>query len=53
MMKKYKATESLSQERTVNKEGKGMIKVGMDADIVVLDADYSVIQTYCMGEAKL
>ena len=28
MMKKYKATESLSQERTVNKEGKGMIKVG-------------------------
>ena len=32
---------------------KGMIKVGMDADIVVLDADYSVIQTYCMGEAKL
>ena len=32
---------------------KGMIKVGMDADIVVLDADYSVIQTYCMGEAQL
>ena len=32
---------------------KGMIKVGMDADIVVLDADYSGIQTYCMGEAKL
>lgn len=32
---------------------KGLIGVGMDADLVVLDTDYSVIQTYCMGEAKL
>lgn len=32
---------------------KGSIQVGKDADIVVLDDDYSVIQTYCMGQAKL
>ena len=32
---------------------KGSIRVGRDADIVVLDTDYSVIQTYCMGEPKL
>lgn len=32
---------------------KGTIGVGMDADLVVLDTNYDVIQTYCMGEAKL
>ena len=32
---------------------KGSIRVGKDADMVVLDDDYSVIQTYCMGQAKL
>ena len=32
---------------------KGSIMVGKDADIVVLDTDYSVIQTYCKGNAKL
>ena len=32
---------------------KGSIRVGRDADMVVLDTDYSVIQTYCMGEPKL
>ena len=32
---------------------KGSIQVGKDADMVVLDSDYSVIQTYCMGQAKL
>ena len=32
---------------------KGSIRVGRDADLVVLDTDYSVIQTYCMGQAKL
>ena len=32
---------------------KGSIHVGKDADIVVLDDDYTVIQTYCMGQAKL
>ena len=32
---------------------KGAIGIGKDADLVVLDNDYSVIQTYCMGEAKL
>ncbi len=32
---------------------KGCIGVGMDADLVVLEADYSVRQTYCMGEAQL
>ena len=31
---------------------KGSIMVGKDADIVVLDTDYSVIQTYCRGTAQ-
>ncbi len=29
---------------------KGMIGVGYDADLVVLDRDYTVIQTYCKGK---
>ncbi len=32
---------------------KGSIMTGKDADIVVLDTDYSVIQTYCKGHAQL
>lgn len=32
---------------------KGSIRVGMDADIAVLEADYKVRQTYCMGKAQL
>ena len=32
---------------------KGAIGAGYDADIVVLDDDYQVIQTYCRGEARL
>lgn len=32
---------------------KGSIRVGKDADLVVLDKDYAVVQTYCMGQAKL
>lgn len=32
---------------------KGAIGVSMDADLVVLDTDYSVIQTYCKGQAQL
>ena len=32
---------------------KGSIMVGKDADIVVLDTDYSVIQTYCKGNSQL
>lgn len=32
---------------------KGSIMTGKDADIVVLDTDYSVIQTYCKGKAQL
>ncbi|NLC34227.1 MAG: N-acetylglucosamine-6-phosphate deacetylase [Erysipelothrix sp.] len=32
---------------------KGKIKVGYDADIVVLDDDYAVVQTYVRGNAQL
>jgi len=32
---------------------KGSLEVGKDADIVVLNNDYSVVQTYCNGEAQL
>ena len=32
---------------------KGSIRVGKDADMVVLGKDYAVLQTYCMGQAKL
>ena len=29
------------------------IRTGLDADLVVLDTNYDVIQTYCMGQAQL
>ena len=32
---------------------KGTIGVGMDADLVVLEKDYNVRQTYCMGKPQL
>jgi N-acetylglucosamine-6-phosphate deacetylase len=32
---------------------KGSIRAGRDADLVVLDSDYSVIQTYCLGKPQL
>ncbi len=32
---------------------KGIIEKGYDADIVVFDKNYKVIQTYCMGESML
>ncbi len=32
---------------------KGLIGVGMDADVVVLEHNYQVRQTYCMGKAQL
>lgn len=32
---------------------KGSLQVGKDADIVVLDKDYSVVQTYARGKAQL
>jgi N-acetylglucosamine-6-phosphate deacetylase len=32
---------------------KGSIQIGKDADLVVLDDNYDVLQTYCMGKAQL
>lgn len=32
---------------------KGSIKVGLDADLVVLDDAYTVLQTYCLGRKML
>lgn len=32
---------------------KGQIRTGLDADLVVLEADYQVHQTYCKGKAQL
>ena len=32
---------------------KGAIKVGLDADLVALDKDYNVMQTYCRGKEML
>lgn len=32
---------------------KGSIRAGKDADLVVLDDNYDVLQTYCRGQAKL
>jgi len=32
---------------------KGYIRTGYDADIVVLNDDYSIEQTYCLGKAQL
>lgn len=34
-------------------ESKGQIKKGFDSDIVVLDDDYSVLQTFCLGIMQL
>jgi len=34
-------------------ERKGSLQYGKDADIVVLDDNYDVLQTYCKGEPKL
>jgi len=32
---------------------KGSLKVGYDADIVVIDKEYNVLQTYCLGKGML
>lgn len=32
---------------------KGKLVAGYDADIVVLEDDYQVLQTYCRGKAML
>ena len=32
---------------------KGQIRTGCDADLVVLENDYQVRQTYCKGKAQL
>ena len=37
----------------LNIKGKGLIKEGYDADITILDDDYNVIMTYCLGEEML
>ena len=34
-------------------DGKGAVKGGLGADLVVLDRDYQVLQTYCRGRAML
>ncbi|MBO7677561.1 MAG: N-acetylglucosamine-6-phosphate deacetylase [Erysipelotrichaceae bacterium] len=45
---------SINPMRYLNMDDhKGRIKVGFDADIVVLDDDYSVVQTYCKGNEQL
>jgi len=33
--------------------GKGLIETGYDADLCVLNEDYSVAQTWVLGEAML
>lgn len=45
---------TVNPARCIGEENrKGSIRVGMDADLVVLEKDYQVHETYCMGEAKL
>ena len=34
-------------------ENKGYIKEGFDADIVVIDDNYNVMQTYILGNPKI
>ena len=44
---------TINPARCIGVDGrKGSITVGKDADIVVLNDDYSVEQTYCRGEAR-
>jgi len=45
---------SINPMRYLNMDDhKGRIKAGFDADIVVLEDDYSVVQTYCRGIEQL
>ena len=44
---------TINPARCLGIDDKESIMVGKDADIVVLDTDYSVIQTYCRGTAQL
>ncbi len=45
---------TLNPAKCLGIEGrKGQIRVGCDADLVVLEKDYKVRQTYCRGEAQL
>ena len=32
---------------------RGTLELGKQADLVVLDDNYDVLQTYCMGKAQL
>jgi N-acetylglucosamine-6-phosphate deacetylase len=42
---------TLTPARAIRMEDKkGQIRLGNDADLAVLDSDYSVIATYCLGE---
>ncbi len=45
---------TINPARCLGIEGrKGQIRVGCDADLVVLESDYRVHQTYCRGEVQL
>ena len=45
---------SINPMRYLNMDDhKGRIKAGFDADIVVLEDDYSIRQTYCLGVRQL
>lgn len=39
--------------RLLGIHSKGLISVGKDADLVILEDDYSVVQTYCKGNAMV
>lgn len=45
---------SLNPARLLNMDDrKGKIMAGYDADLVVLNRDYDVVQTYCLGKEML
>lgn len=42
---------SYNQAKFYNLENKGYLDIGMDADFVIIDHDYSVIETYVLGKS--
>ena len=47
------SASTINPLKMLNIDNKGLLKVGYDADIVVLDKDYVPIQTYVAGEGLL
>ena len=48
-IKEVALLSSYNAARKYNLENKGLLKEGFDADFVIIDDNYNVISTYCLG----